>query len=54
MNKLEPLLMNFGFFVQQGNSIKCAQTGVLRVNCFDCLDRTNIVMTKIITEIIKI
>nr|CAB3266760.1 synaptojanin-1-like [Phallusia mammillata] len=44
MDQLDPLLESFGFYVANGNEIQ-QQTGVLRINCLDCLDRTNSVQT---------
>jgi len=38
-------LKSFGWTVSQNNHIVRAQTGVLRTNCMDCLDRTNVVQS---------
>ncbi|CAI4229456.1 unnamed protein product [Auanema sp. JU1783] len=43
--KLQPHQQRFGFTVFSGGSVKRQQHGVLRVNCLDCLDRTNSVQT---------
>eukprot|EP01137_Pigoraptor_chileana_P028692 Opistho-2@12899 len=34
-----------GYFVKDGTAVKQRQTGILRTNCLDCLDRTNVVQT---------
>lgn len=45
----------FGFFFSSSNEAKAKlQKGVFRVNCFDCLDRTNVVqhfITKTVVEL---
>jgi len=34
----------FGYFFQPAGGVPAAQqTGVMRINCIDCLDRTNVV-----------
>ena len=35
------------FFWKDNNGVICKQTGVFRVNCVDCLDRTNLVQSAI-------
>ena len=52
---LKSNLVNMGFFVEQWTSKKILnfQKGVIRVNCLDCLDRTNIVQTKLCLHILK-
>jgi hypothetical protein len=37
--KLEPTIKQMSYFASNGKT----QSGVLRVNCMDCLDRTNVV-----------
>jgi phosphatidylinositol-bisphosphatase len=34
------------FYTRQGQTV-CSQKGVIRINCLDCLDRTNVVMTRV-------
>lgn len=49
IEKLEAVVESLGFFaakIKQDPRLIMRQQGVLRVNCLDCLDRTNIVMTK--------
>lgn len=38
-------LNSYGWTVSQGDQIMQAQSGVLRTNCMDCLDRTNVVQS---------
>lgn len=40
--------MNYCWKDKQGHI--CSQTGVFRVNCIDCLDRTNVVQVSSIIE----
>lgn len=40
-SKLEKSLSKFGFFHAEGGSVLQSQTGTIRTNCLDCLDRTN-------------
>ncbi|GAB7351730.1 hypothetical protein MBLNU459_g2315t1 [Dothideomycetes sp. NU459] len=45
MNTLKPFMSSHGWTVQQNGRLLSSQTGVLRVNCMDCLDRTNVVQS---------
>ncbi|KAK0354039.1 hypothetical protein LTR59_005068 [Friedmanniomyces endolithicus] len=47
LNTLQTQLQTFGWTVQQNEDILHSQTGVLRTNCMDCLDRTNVVQSAI-------
>ena len=38
-------LSEFGWTIQKGEQIEQKQQGVLRTNCMDCLDRTNVVQS---------
>ncbi|QDS77716.1 hypothetical protein FKW77_004135 [Venturia effusa] len=40
-----PTLSSFSWTIQQGDQILQRQHGVLRTNCMDCLDRTNVVQS---------
>lgn len=42
---IEPHVARFGAFRQgpDGGGVHTKQSGVLRINCIDCLDRTNVV-----------
>ncbi|EPE30404.1 hypothetical protein GLAREA_03371 [Glarea lozoyensis ATCC 20868] len=43
MDKLGDTLDSFGYTVTTDGTLESKQTGVLRTNCMDCLDRTNVV-----------
>lgn len=42
IDTLKGQLDSFGSTIEQGGSIKAQQKGVIRTNCMDCLDRTNV------------
>lgn len=42
IDTLQDQLDNFGSTVEEGGDIKTRQKGVIRTNCMDCLDRTNV------------
>lgn len=42
VEKLESTLNDFGETVVQGNTVLREQTGIVRTNCMDCLDRTGV------------
>lgn len=43
--KVDSQLQEFGFYHANGSSIYSLQSGTIRTNCLDCLDRTNCVQT---------
>ncbi|XP_030746354.1 synaptojanin-1 isoform X1 [Sitophilus oryzae] len=43
--KVEQQLQEFSYYHADGNNIYSLQTGTIRTNCLDCLDRTNCVQT---------
>ncbi|KAK4505334.1 hypothetical protein PRZ48_003297 [Zasmidium cellare] len=47
MDSLQGQLNSFGWVVKQDDRNLRQQTGVLRTNCMDCLDRTNVVQSAI-------
>ncbi|KAF2165177.1 hypothetical protein M409DRAFT_24563 [Zasmidium cellare ATCC 36951] len=47
MDTLQGQLNSFGWAVKQNDKNIRQQTGVLRTNCMDCLDRTNVVQSAI-------
>ena len=54
--KIEDMLVNkFGYFSEDRNTgaILTEQKGVMRTNCLDCLDRTNVVQNKIAFRIVE-
>lgn len=49
----KPLLSALGCICRvDGEGMICEQSGVYRVNCIDCLDRTNVVQTAVARIII--
>ncbi|XP_064600325.1 synaptojanin-1-like [Liolophura sinensis] len=50
--KLMKYIDSFGFFSCTGSNIQNNQTGTIRTNCLDCLDRTNAVQSLIGLEIL--
>lgn len=42
VSKLDPFLQSSGEMVMLDGAVKSRQTGVIRTNCMDCLDRTNV------------
>ena len=55
MNAISPILELFNFFAcnLKNNEIYKKQNGVPRVNCLDCLDRTNVIETRISWKILE-
>ena len=47
LNTLEGALKGFGWIVKQKDRNVRQQTGIVRTNCMDCLDRTNVVQSAI-------
>ncbi|KAK2581072.1 hypothetical protein KPH14_006114 [Odynerus spinipes] len=47
VNALDPVLTNMSYCWRDKQGTICTQKGVFRVNCIDCLDRTNVVQTAI-------
>ncbi|XP_018363173.1 PREDICTED: phosphatidylinositide phosphatase SAC2 isoform X2 [Trachymyrmex cornetzi] len=45
VNALATMLANMGYCWRDKQGTICVQKGVFRVNCIDCLDRTNVVQT---------
>lgn len=50
VGKLLDRLNKFGCFVQSRGVVSRLQTGVVRTNCMDCLDRTNVVQSLFAAE----
>ena len=55
INAISPTLELFNFFTcnLKNNEIYSLQKGVPRVNCLDCLDRTNVIETRISWKILE-
>ncbi|KAL7715768.1 phosphoinositide 5-phosphatase [Entamoeba marina] len=49
IEKIKKKMSSYSFFSYDNNdhSVICKQTGVVRTNCIDCLDRTNVVQSAI-------
>lgn len=49
ISKMSEILEGFSFYVKDitTGEVLSRQNGIFRLNCFDCLDRVNIVMTKL-------
>ncbi|KAI4928439.1 uncharacterized protein J4E92_005925 [Alternaria infectoria] len=45
MDSIEPFMKSSGWVEISGNQVQQKQSGVLRTNCMDCLDRTNVVQS---------
>ena len=45
--KINSEIENYGFFCSSGNKSSRSQNGIIRTNCKDSLDRTNLVQSKI-------
>jgi hypothetical protein len=45
VNQLQRTFASQGFFWVSGSNVLSQQSGVFRVNCIDCLDRTNVVQS---------
>ena len=47
IDTIQEMVSRMGYFWVDAHGKVCAQKGVFRVNCVDCLDRTNVVQTAI-------
>ncbi|EFO22572.2 endonuclease/Exonuclease/phosphatase [Loa loa] len=54
MERLKPKILDCMFYRQRNGNVLCNQNGVIRVNCLDCLDRTNAVQTLIGFQVLVI
>jgi hypothetical protein len=45
IDTLSPFMTTSGFTVISNDKVASSQTGILRTNCMDCLDRTNVVQS---------
>ncbi|KAF6209113.1 hypothetical protein GE061_014856 [Apolygus lucorum] len=52
--RLEDSVQEMGFCWKDEQGVICRQNGVFRVNCIDCLDRTNVVQTALGKAILEI
>ncbi|XP_037967524.2 phosphatidylinositide phosphatase SAC2 [Plutella xylostella] len=54
INALEEVISNMRFCWRDERGLICEQSGVFRVNCIDCLDRTNVVETAIAKYVLEL
>ncbi|KAK6433658.1 hypothetical protein LTR95_010167, partial [Oleoguttula sp. CCFEE 5521] len=47
LSTLEPSLRSYGWTTLQNNAATAKQSGILRTNCMDCLDRTNVTQSAV-------
>lgn len=52
VSELMPDLKDYGFFAITNGNIVSEQVGVVRTNCVDCLDRTNVVQTVLAEKVL--
>ncbi|KAH8871194.1 Synaptojanin-1 [Schistosoma japonicum] len=50
--QISQLINDWGYFYANGQQVESCQTGVLRINCVDCLDRTNAIQTLVGVQLI--
>lgn len=52
----DKLVKDFGYYCEekQTGRILSQQRGVMRTNCLDCLDRTNVVQSKMLLKIVEL
>ncbi|OBT72524.1 hypothetical protein VF21_08670 [Pseudogymnoascus sp. 05NY08] len=53
LDSLTPSLEKFGYTISREGNAKTRQSGVLRTNCMDCLDRTNIVQSAVARQVLE-
>lgn len=54
IDKIYELIKDVRYCWLDTDGLICEQRGVFRINCVDCLDRTNIVMTAIAKAVMDI
>ncbi len=54
VDTIDELVQRMGFFWVDGQGKVLEQAGVFRVNCVDCLDRTNVVQTAIARRVLEL
>lgn len=54
VNALATLLADMGYCWRDKQGMICMQKGIFRVNCIDCLDRTNVVQTALGKAVMEI
>lgn len=48
------LIKNMNYCWKDRQGVICKQNGIFRINCIDCLDRTNVVQTAIAKNVLEI
>lgn len=54
VNAVEEVVRNMHYAWLDRHGMVCTQTGVVRVNCVDCLDRTNVVQTAVARLVLQV
>ncbi|XP_032523606.2 phosphatidylinositide phosphatase SAC2 isoform X1 [Danaus plexippus] len=54
INAISDIIGDMRFCWRDDRGLICTQTGVFRVNCIDCLDRTNVVQTAIAKYVLEL
>ncbi|XP_073970168.1 phosphatidylinositide phosphatase spermathreecae isoform X3 [Rhodnius prolixus] len=54
ISNLEEVIQEIGFCWKDKEGVICKQKGAFRVNCIDCLDRTNVVQTAIGKAVLEV
>ncbi|XP_068625713.1 phosphatidylinositide phosphatase SAC2 [Battus philenor] len=54
INAIADIIGEMRFCWRDNRGVICTQTGVFRVNCIDCLDRTNVVQTAIAKYVLEL
>ncbi|KAF3933605.1 Synaptojanin-2 [Dactylella cylindrospora] len=54
MDRVGSVVEEFGWTVEKDDRVEERQTGILRINCMDCLDRTNVVMSNFARRAIEL
>ena len=53
IENIQEMILRMGYFWADSHGQVCGQQGVFRVNCVDCLDRTNVVQTAIARMVLE-
>lgn len=53
VNALSDVLGEMGYCWRDSQGSICSQKGVFRINCMDCLDRTNVVQTALAKTVME-
>lgn len=53
VDSLNTLLDRFGYTIERGGKLLAKQVGVVRTNCMDCLDRTNVAQSAYASRVLE-